>query len=164
MRIGLQAPLGAGNAHALEQRQRPGARLGGALAGVPAHHLFNLAAHGVDRVQRQQRLLEHHRHHRATHGGKLASVHRQHVASIHAHFAADARAARRMQPHEGAQGHALARARFADQRHGFSARHFQVHAIQGMHGLGARLKGDFQVADADQGGCRRGHVSAPEAA
>ncbi|KAG0736680.1 hypothetical protein G6F24_018248 [Rhizopus arrhizus] len=108
---------------------------------MPAHHFFDLAAHGVDRIQRQQRFLEHHGHHRPAHGRQFARVHRQHVAPVHLHPAAHARAARRMQPHQRAQRYAFARARFAHQRHRFTAANGEVQRLHRAvrFGAGAEL-------------------------
>jgi hypothetical protein len=157
VRIGRKPPLGARDAHALEQFQRAPARLGGGHGFVPAYRFDDLRADRIDRVQRQQRLLEDHRRHFAAEIHELArcvivSTSRPATRTWPAH----ARAALGMQAQQGAHGHALARARFADQRDHLAALHVEVHAGHGMHGLAAACEADAELAHAHHGFGRAG--------
>jgi hypothetical protein len=126
------------------------ARLPAATPSMGADAFDDLLPHRVDRVQRQQRLLEHHGHGAAAQAGQRALVEparpgRRRGSRRHR------RAAWRMQAHQGAQRHALAGARFADQRHGFARRDVERYAVDGLDRLAAARERDAQVAHRDGG-------------
>jgi hypothetical protein len=151
VRVGLQAPLGAGDAHALEKLQRTTARLGGGHRLVTADALDDLLADRVHRIERQQRLLEDHRGDLAAKVSKRARAQGQHVEAADLDLALDPGTPCRMQAQHRAQGDALAGARLADQRHRVAARHREIDAVDRTHRPRAAGEGDVQVADRDQG-------------
>ena len=59
VRVVVDAPRGAGNAHLLEQPDRPRARLARRQRQMRADRLDELAADRVQRIERGQRILEH---------------------------------------------------------------------------------------------------------
>ena len=145
MRIGVEPAPGGRNPHHFQHFQRPRRCLGLAFAFV-AHHAFrDLPADGVDGIERQRRLLKDHRDGLAAEGRQFRVVERQHVASHHPHMARDLRPLFRQQPHQRAQGHALARAGFAEQ-----AEHLAIAQRQReiVHGIDGALAGEANIETA----------------
>ena len=83
VRIGVEPALGGGNPHHLQHFQRARHRLALALAFVAHHGFRDLLADGVDRIERQRRLLEDHRDGLAAKRRQFLVVERQHVAAEH---------------------------------------------------------------------------------
>ena len=116
----------------------------------------NLLAHGIDRVEGQQRLLENHRAARAAVAPQLPGVHGQHLFLTDLQGAGKHAAFRRMQPHQGAQGHAFPGARFADQRHDLALLHIKGDAVDRVDRLTVAAELNPQIADMDVGFMRHG--------
>lgn len=92
VRIDVQPPFCRRDPHDLEHLQSPRAPLCIRLAFV-AHDAFgDLRADGVDRIERQCRLLEDHRHRLAAERRQLLVVHREHVTTHDVDLTCDLRA------------------------------------------------------------------------
>jgi len=81
VRIGIEPAFGRGNPHHFQHLQRAGPCLGLALALVTHHGFGDLPADGVNRIERQRRLLEDHRDGLAAKRRQCLIIERQHVAS-----------------------------------------------------------------------------------
>ena len=138
VRVRVEPALRGGDAHPLQQRQRPGARVSPADPFVPQDGFRDLVAEGIDRIEGEQRLLEDHRHDGAAEIRQLAAAHRQHVAAGDGDAALDRGPVLRMQAEERAQGDALAGARLADQGDDLARSHVEIDAVDGAHRRRAR--------------------------
>ena len=149
VRIGLEAAFGGGDAHHLQHFQRAGHRLLLALAFM-AHHAFrDLVADRVDGIERQRGFLKNHRNGLATKRRQLLFVHRQHVAAQNLHSSRNLRPLPGQQPHQRAQGHALARAGFAEQAEHLALAKRERDVVDGMNRALAG-EADVEVADFDE--------------
>ena len=146
MRIGLQPAFGGGNAYHFQHFQR--ARVGLALAlAFMAHHGFrDLPADGVDRIERQRRLLKNHRDGPAAKRRQLLVVEREHVTPEHANTSRNLGALPRQQPHQRAQGHALAGTGLAEQPEHLALAQRKTEVVDGMHGA---LAGEANIEAVD---------------
>ena len=148
MRIGVEPSARRGDAHALQHLERALATGGPARAAVPHHRLGDLVADGVDRVERQHRLLEDHRDDAAAQVLEPGLVERQHVLAGEPDRAVDAAAARRQHAQQRPQGHALARAGFAEQAEHLALLERDVDAVERIDRALA-VKAHVQVLDLD---------------
>ena len=159
VRVGVQPPARVGDADAVEQVGGLGPR--GLLphAAVAGQHLGDLQADRDHRVQRGQRVLEHHRDVPAASLPHLALGERQQVDAVHLHRAGDADAPRRQQPGDRHRRHRLAAPGLPDQADDLPGRDVEAHPVDGDGvGLAAPGEGDGEVADLQQrlaGGRRR---------
>ncbi len=158
MRKGLQAALGRGHPHQLEQLERP--RPGGlpADALVLSHGLGDLVADRVERVEGGHRLLEHHRDQRAAqlHHGAVADCADVMLADAHRPF--HDRAVLGMQPQQRPHHHRLARAGFADHAKNLAAVEVERDAVDRPHRRFPAHEPHPQVLHVDErlrGGLRR---------
>ena len=149
---------GSGMCTSLEQRQRALAGLGAGDAVVQAEHFGDLAADRVDRVQRAHRLLEDHRDARcraarASRGSRSAS---DVLASEGDAGRFGDRGALGEQPHDGARGHRLARAAFADDGDRLAAMELEGDVAHRLDGAALDLEVDADVAGVEDRarGCR----------
>ena len=114
-RAGAEPSLRVGHAHLGERLQGPLPPLTGREAGVQPERVVDLPADRAERVERDERVLQHQAHPGAAHPtpGTLAEAGEVGVAERQA--AGVDRAAG--EPQQGARRHALARARLAHDRH-----------------------------------------------
>ena len=156
VRVSIQPPLRAGNAHLAQGLQRP---VPGRLARQPfvaAQPFNNLLPDGVDRIEGQQRLLKNHRAASAAIAPQLAGAHRQHLVVPHLQGAGELTAPWRVQAHQRPQGHALAGTRLANQRHHLPLLYLKGDPVDRVDGLPVAAKDDPQVAHMDKGVIRHG--------
>ena len=148
VRIGIEPAARRGDAHALEHVECALARLRRAHAFVADHGLGDLLADGVDRIEREHRLLKDHRDGAPAHALERGFIERQHVLAGDLDRAGDHAALRRQHAQQGAQRHALAGAGFAEQAEHLALGERDVDAVDRMH---RALAGepDAQVADID---------------
>src|SRR6476660_5668758 len=99
---------------------------------VTHHGLGDLPADRIDRIERQSRLLEDHRDGLAAERGQLIVVEREHVAPEDLDATRDPRALPRQQPHQRAQGDALARAGFTEQAEHLALAERKAEIVHGM--------------------------------
>jgi len=132
--------------HQAQQPQRLLPRLGRAQPAVPADRLHELAADGVERVQRGHRLLEDHADPAAADPVELGLAQRQQVAAAIVHRAAGL-AVGSQQPHRRHHGLALARAGLAHHRHRLAGVDVEVDALHRLDHAVQRAEADPQVPD-----------------
>ena len=159
MRIGLEPSLGVVDADFLEQIEHARARLLVRHPAVNLQHLAHLLFDRVQRIERGHRLLEDHRDLVAPDVAERARIEGQ---EVHAVEADTARRMRRggvgQEPQDRQRRHRLARARFADERHGLGLADIEGHLADGVgDGLsGAEI--DRQILYRYQGVVRLGHL------
>ena len=156
VRVSIQPPLGARNAYLAQRLQRPFPRRLSRQAFMATQPFDNLLAHGIDRVEGQQRLLENHRAARAAVAPQLPGAHLQHLLFPDPQRAGKHAAFWRMQAHQGAQGDAFTGARFADQRHHLAFLYIKGDAVDRVDRLTVAAKLNPQVADMDVSFMRHG--------
>ena len=133
VRIGLQALLGAGNAHHAQRLARAFAGLGLADLAVRLHGFDHLRVDAQHRVQRHHRILKDHRDAVALQTAQFARLHLGEVAALKKNLATGHAAGFIDQTHDGKTGHGFARARFADEAQNapaFDAERDIVHRFQ----------------------------------
>ena len=133
-----------------QQFQRAFQRLGACQPLVLRHHLADLVADGVQRVQRRHGFLKHHAHLPSPQLVQRTCIGREDVASLEQHAAPVLRALG--QPHQRMGRERLARARFAHQRHALARPHRKAHVLHDAcrRSVGPRQV-DAQVAHVQQG-------------
>ena len=156
VRVSIQPPLGARNTHLAQRLQRPLPRRLPRQAFMTTQPFDNLLAHGIDRVEGQQRLLENHRAARAAVAPQLPGAHVQHILFPDPQGTGKHAAFRRVQPHQGAQGDAFPGARLADQRHHLAFLHIKGDAVDRVDRLTVAAELNPQIADMDVGFMRHG--------
>src|SRR6202022_2734591 len=114
----------------------------------------DLPADGIDRIERQRRLLKDHRDGLAAKRRQCLVIERQHVAPQNLDAARNPRALLRQQPHQRAQGDALARTGLAEQAEHFALAERKAEIVDGMDGALAG-EANVEVAYFDE----IGHVS-----
>ncbi len=149
VRKGVEPALGRGNPHHFQHFQRARHRLRLALALVTHHGFRDLLADGVNRIERQRRLLEDHRHGLAAKCRQFLVIERQHIAPQHLDASRDLRALLRQQPHQRAQGDALAGTGLAEQAEHLALTEDKAEIVDGMHGALAG-EANVEIADFDQ--------------
>ena len=157
MRIGLQTACSIRDADLLEQTAR---HLEGTRPGLLAVHidrLGNLHADGECRVERTHRLLEDHRDAIAANLAHLRVRQLEQVLAFEHDFAGHD-ATRRIgnQPHQRHRGHALARARLADDGQGLASLQREGHIVDRGQFAAFGSETRRQTADIEQG-----HVQKP---
>ena len=155
VRIGAGLPLLQADARQQRQRALAGARAVRREA-VQADRLHHLRQHALQRVQRRQRLLEHHRDTAAAQAAPVVLVEREQLSPVQGDAAGGPRAVRQ-QAHHGQRRQRLATAGLADQRQALAAVQPQVDAAQRMQRR-ATAPGEphLQVADLEQRRAHRG--------
>ncbi|MCY1295760.1 hypothetical protein D9M70_451170 [compost metagenome] len=113
-RIGMHQRGRIGQADELQQLEHAARTRLARIGVVHAHDLGDLVAHGHHRVQRGQRLLEHHGHVLAAHAEQRGFVLLQQVAALEQDLALLRLQVGRQQAHDGIGAHRLAGTRFAD--------------------------------------------------
>ena len=113
-------------------------------------HLGELVAHGVHRVERGERVLEHHRHVLAGVGAALLGRQRQQVGAAEPDGAARHPRRRAEQAHHGERADRLAAAGLADDRQRAPGRHGVGQAVDGVDHAVARAELDGEVVDLEQ--------------
>jgi hypothetical protein len=117
---------------------------------VAHDRLGDLVTDGVDRIERQHRLLEDHRHDAAAQVFQLDIVHRNDVLVADADGAGDLAALRRQHAHQRTQRDALARTGFAKQAEHLALPQRDIDAVERMHGALA-FEAHMHVAHFDNG-------------
>ena len=135
MRIFVEARLRRRNANPLEQTNGLGLGRRARHAAVVDQRLGDLEADGQHRVEAGHRLLEDHRDVVAAHAPHRLFRQRQEIAARELDAALDTAALPRNQPHDGERGDALARARFADDRHGLLRGEIERHVAHDRNPL-----------------------------
>ena len=151
MRVLLEPRLGLGDAHLLEERQRPRAGLRAGDAVVEEQHLLDLLADGVDRVERAHRLLEDHRDLAAAERAHPRLRQREQILPVEDDLGllGDLRPLGQ-EPHHRASGHRLARPALADDGDGLAAVDLEVHRAHRLDGAALDLEGDAHLARVEQ--------------
>ncbi len=148
MRIGFEPLLRITDADLVEQLQHPLARLAPAHAAVHVKDFADLPLHGMQRIERRNRLLEDHRDFVAAHLPQHLFVRRQQLLAL-----IDDRAGRMVRLRIGQQfqdrqgGDRLAGPRFADQRDGLLVVNVEGNAAHRMGDILAHAEIDMQVVD-----------------
>ena len=142
VRILVQSRRRGRNAHALENAQRLGLGLRAIEAAMVDERLGDLEAEREHRIQARHRLLEDHRDQVAAHLAHLLFGKLQQIAAFEQDLAGRAAVGGRQQPHDRERGDALARARFADDRHRLARRDLERNALH---------DGDPRLVDAERG-------------
>ena len=149
VRVLVEALLGIGHAderRAGRRRAAPPRRRRRRV--VRADRLGDLITDPEHRVERRHRVLEDHRHLAAADLAELVLGHREQVAALEDRFAAHDPAGRlRDQPEHREHGHALARARLADDAEHLAGEEVVADAGDGLHDAVLRLELDRQVVD-----------------
>jgi hypothetical protein len=145
--IVVDAPLGLGDADALQPFDGLGPRRCAAQFGVRFNRLDNLGADAHDRVQAGRRLLEDHRDAAAPHIAHAALGQGQQVLAVQPHGAAGDAAVLGQQAHQRQRRHALAAAALAHQGEGLAARQREPHAVYGLHEAGVGVQLDLEAVD-----------------
>ena len=145
------------NAHALQHAHRLGLGRGAVEPAMVDERLRDLEADGQHRIEARHRLLEDHGDPVAAHLAHLLLGKVEEVAALEQDLARDAAVDRRHQPHDRQRGDALARAGFADHRHGSRrlrcrTRHRRRPAAR-PHRRGTTSSGSGSTSS---GGCCRG--------
>ena len=109
--------------------------------------LGDLRADGVHRVERGHRLLEHHGDDAAAQALARALVEPVHVLAVHGDHAAHPRVRALVQPEDGPEGDALARAGFAEDGEDPARLEREGDVAHRAHGSVARLECHAEVAD-----------------
>jgi hypothetical protein len=143
VRIGVDAPRGVGQAHALEQAQRLGARGARVHAAMQPQGLGDLPADAVQRIERRHRLLKDHADAVAAQRAPGRVVEPDQLAPVEADRAGHSRALRQ-EAHQRQRGHRLAAAGFADQPQGFAAPQLEADAAQRIGGAARGVERDAQ--------------------
>ncbi len=117
-------------------------------APVPTQHLGDLQPDRDDRVQRRQRVLEHHADLAAAQLAHPRLGQREQVGAIEDDIAGHPHVPPREQPHDRQRGHRLPAARLADQADDLTGRDVEVDSVDGDGvGFAAARECDAQVAD-----------------
>ena len=148
-RVGVDQPLGVGQADVAQCRQDPGAALSARQRLVSIEHLADLLADLHHRVQRGHRLLEDHADALAPNGAQLVLGQGQQVAA----FEQDATGHRcHMRPgqeaHHRVGDHRLARARLTNHAQRLAGGNFQVDTLDRQRAVGTGGQPDGQAFDA----------------
>jgi hypothetical protein len=145
--------LGVRQAHALEELDGARAARGGVEPGVQGERVADLAADRPQGVQRDQRVLRDQADGAAAQPAQAPPGQREHVLPVHAELRGRDLRPLPGQTDDAARGHALARARLADDRHALPRRDLEADAVDHpahatAPGPAAVRKGDDQVPDA----------------
>jgi hypothetical protein len=142
----------SGGGHLDHVEQLAGAALGRLpIEGPMAQdRLDDLATHRVDGIERGERLLEDHRRHRPAHLGATAIGQSVDVLAGEPHRSEDARPTPGIEPQDGAERDALARAGFTEQRQHFTAAHRERDAVQGLDRAVPREELDGEILHLEQ--------------
>src|ERR1700676_5035973 len=156
VRIAREPAAGFGDADEFEHLDRP---VAGCFARggrpVRADGIDELLTDGEGRVERAQRVLEHHGDLATAHGAHRLLVEGGQIAALEQYLAAGDPARLRHQPHYGQRAEALAGARRADDADRLARRHREAHPAHGLGHAVRHWEGDSQVADVEQ---KSGHV------
>ena len=151
VRILLGAQFGLVDA---DLRQQLHGALGGLGLGqvqVHLHGFHQLAFHGLQRIQRGQRILEDHADAPAAHAALLRRRQRVDAFAVEQHLAAGQPAGRFQQADHGVADGGLAGAGFAHHAQDLAFLQAQGHAVHRHHGAAAAGKFDADVVDVQQG-------------
>ena len=113
-------------------------------------HIADLRAHGEQRIERRQRLLEHHRHGRAAQPAQLFGALAAQVFALEQDLSVrDPRRARH-QPEDGVGGHRLAAAALAHQADDLAGIDAEVDSIDRTQDPAARRDMGAETTDREQ--------------
>jgi hypothetical protein len=120
MRVVIHAARRIGDLHPREQRYRPLPRRAAADGQMGPQHLGDLLAHGEDRVEAGQRVLENHADARTAPAAQFRWWQGQQILALEQRLAGDDAAGLGQQAKRGGKGDRLARAALADDCQRFS--------------------------------------------
>ncbi len=153
VRIGVDLGPEVGDADPFHQLERPGPRIGLRHA-VRRHHLPDLEADGIDRVQVTERILEDHRDPLAVDLPALLLGHLQDVPALEQDLSRDDLAGRAIdQVHDGAGRHGLAGSAFAQDRQRLAPVEVPGHVSHRVNGALRGLEIDRKAANLEQMAC-----------
>jgi hypothetical protein len=158
MRIGLEPPLGRGDAHALQHLQRAPHCLGATDAIMPDDRFRDLLADRVDGIEREHRILEDHRGHAASVVGKRFAGEREHIRAADAHVACRRRTTFGINAQQSLQRDALARARFTQDAENFTRLKREAHTVDSVNAARA-VERHIEVLDLDERVTGRAHAA-----
>ncbi len=152
VRVLRHALLGMRDFHLFQQRQ--GAGFGFLLAHrqVGADGFDQVVAHGVDRVQAGQRVLEDGADALAADAAQVFALQVVDAQALQLHRAAGDAARGLDQAGDGRAGHGLAGAGFTDHAQDFAGEDVEGDVVQRVHGALVGVEGDAEVAHAQHGG------------
>ena len=150
MRIVVDARGRLRDADAVEQLDGVLPRLLLAHVVVNPVGLDDLVADRVERVHRRQRILEDHRHLLAAQVAHPIAAGLHQILTVEPHLAGDVHGARRVQPHDRQAGHALARARFADDAEGLAALDREREPVDTLHDAVVGRKVHLEITDVEK--------------
>ena len=148
--VGMIALARPRNAHLLEALDGLFADLIAVDLGMLQQHVLDLVANLADRVERQTRALEDHRHFAAT---QIAHVAFRCAADVHAaegHRAVGDTAGAVENAHHGVGRHRLARPGFADDAEGFALGQRQIDVLNGRDRAAPCREFDGEIAHIEQ--------------
>ncbi len=151
VRVGVESLGGGGDADALEPEDRPLARLGGADRQMRAHGFHQLAADGVERVQRGQRILEDGADLLAADRAELVWTHIVDAFAVEPDLATTDAAGRLEQADDGGPGERLAGAALADDAEDLAGFDLERDAVERKQLAAAGVELDGEVVDLEQG-------------
>ena len=151
MRVGVHPGLGLRDADAGHQLDGLALGLLGAHAVVDPERFGQLGSHGVERVERGQRVLEDDREFGACDLAALPAVGAEQVDAAERGGALDDVGDGLEQADERGGGHRLAAAGFAEQGEGFAAAGLEADLVDGAHGAGDGADLDAHAVDVEHG-------------
>ena len=123
----------------------------GDIGTVQTHGLGNLAAHGVNRIERRARILENVGDLAAAQFAQLRRVHGEDILSVEKNFAAfDVGRRNRQQSREGERGDTFAAAAFADDGQRLARPEFEGRAFDRLDGAVLENEIDAEIADLEE--------------
>ena len=146
-RVVVDAPRRLRNADLAEPLDRLRARSGATQWCVRLNGLDDLVADPHHRVQAGRRLLKDHADAPAAHRTHARFGQREHVGAFERDLAVRDVAVLGQQPHQRKRSHALAAARFADEREGLAALDREREAVDRLDEAGLGVECDLEVGD-----------------
>src|SRR5439155_10208869 len=161
VRIAVEPALRFGNADLGQQLERASVHRRPGQALMQQQDLADLLLDRVQRIERRHRLLEDDGDVVAAHMADLRLRQAEQFATVEMDRAGGMAGRRiRQQLQDRQRGHRFARARLADQRHGFAPPDVERDAVDGEHLARSLAEGDGEVLDLEQrlrGGVHRAH-------
>src|SRR5882672_3950144 len=145
VRVVVQARLRSRDADFAEQRQCPLPQLLSRQPEMRADRLLELLADRVERIERAERILEHHADAPTADGAQRFVRQPVYAPPFEPDFARGDAPRRLDQPHDGEAGERLAGARLADHAEHFAARHGKRHVVDRHQRAAPRAELDSQV-------------------
>jgi hypothetical protein len=151
-RILVDAPFGLGDADTAQPVNGLDSRSRAAQQRVRFDRFDDLLTHAHHRVQARGRFLEDHGHTPTAHSAHARFGQCERVLAVEFDTTGGDAPAFRQQPHQRQRRHALAAARFADQRKGLAAVDGQAQRVDGPDEPAVAVKLDGQILDVQHAG------------